>query len=489
MTAHMPHPAFMVAAVPLVAAFGLFFVGSYRMAAGINILSCLLTFICSILLVLEPGPSSTFFILDSLNTPFVVLTAFVAFTTSLFSYAYMKHEIESGLLTEHRLRRYHVFYQMFLASMLLALQANNIGLIWAALEVATLSTVLVLTISRTPAAIEAGWKYFILCGVGIVLALFGTALVLLGTQSVGGEGLAAMSWDQIQPLAARINPRLLDIAYVFLLIGYGTKAGLAPLHAWLPDAHSEGPSPLSAMLSGLLLNVALYVLLRFKMVFAANPDTLAPGPLLIIMGLASVFLAALALYRRRDAKRMLAYSSIEHMGIAAFAFGIGGAAANFAGMLHMLGHSLIKSALFCIAGLARIARGSNQVDAMNGLVRTNPVIGWTFLAGIIAIAGLPPFLLFNTEFLIIKATVAASPALAVVFLLGLLLAVSALIGFAQVVAFGEPPAPDHHAHKHAHVPGWAIWPAVLHLLLAVALAVAMPGFLNTWLSAIAPRLG
>ena len=199
---------------------------------------------------------------------------------------------------------------------------------------------------------------------------------------------------------------------MFLLLGYGTKVGLAPLHAWLPDAHAEGPTPISAVLSGLLLNVALYALLRFKMLLAANPAALAPGPLMVTMGLVSLVFAAFMLYRRRDIKRMFAYSSIEHMGIITFAFGMGGPLANFAGLLHMTMHSLTKSAIFFAVGHIAQVKGTQRIADMGGLTETHPVLGWGLVLGVVAIAGLPPLGIFMSEFLIVSSTFAREPLLA-----------------------------------------------------------------------------
>src|SRR5674536_403734 len=202
------------------------------------------------------------------------------------------------------------------------------------------------TLSSSSAASDVykrqAWKYFILGSVGIALALFGTILIYMAARPVIGEGADAMVWTVLVAHAAKFDPALLNVAFVFLLLGYGTKVGLAPLHAWLPDAHAEGPTPISAVLSGLLLNVALYALLRFKMLLAVNPSALASGPLMVTLGLISVVFAAFMLYRRRDIKRMFAYSSIEHMGIIVFAFGMGGPIANFAGLLHMAMHSPVS---------------------------------------------------------------------------------------------------------------------------------------------------
>src|SRR5256884_7347236 len=257
-------------------------------------------------------------------------------------------------------------YQVLMFAMNLALLSNNIGLMWVAVEIATLTTVLMVGIYRTPAALEAAWKYFILGSVGIALALFGTILVYMAARPVVGEGQDAMVWTVLVERAGNFDPALLNVAFVFLFLGYGTKVGLAPLHAWLPDAHAEGPTPISAVLSGLLLNVALYALLRFKILLAANPASIAPGPLMVTMGLVSLIFPAFISYRRRVIKRLFAYSSIEHMDIIAYAFGMGGPLANFGGLLHMTMHSLTKSAIFFAVGHVAQATGTQRISEIRG---------------------------------------------------------------------------------------------------------------------------
>ena len=349
-----------------------------------------------------------------------MLTTFVGFTTSVFSASYIGHELETGRLTPPFVRFYHAMYQVLMFAMNLALVANNIGLMWVAIEMATLTTVLMVGIYRTHEALEAAWKYFILGSVGIALALFGTILVYMAARPVVGEGLDAMVWTVLVKRAGAFDPALLDLAFVFLLLGYGTKVGLAPLHAWLPDAHAEGPTPISAVLSGLLLNVALYALLRFKMLLAVNAGALAPGPLMVTLGLISLVFAAFMLYRRRDIKRMFAYSSIEHMGIITFAFGMGGPIANFAGLLHMTMHSLTKSAIFFAVGHVAQVKGTQRIADMGGLTETHPVLGWGLILGVVAIAGLPPLGIFMSEFLVVSSTFARAPALAIILVFGLL---------------------------------------------------------------------
>jgi len=336
--------------IPALAACLLAALPGYRLTSRLNVLATFLTFATAVsLFVVEPS-SGPYLLVDDLNKVFIVLTTFVSFTTSVFSASYIGHEIKIGRLKPTYVRFYHAMYQVLMFGMNLALIANNIGLMWVAIEMATLTTVLMVGIYRTHEALEAAWKYFILGSVGIALALFGTILVYMAARPVIGEGVDAMVWTVLVTRAAKFDPALLNVAFVFLLLGYGTKVGLAPLHAWLPDAHAEGPTPISAVLSGLLLNVALYALLRFKMLLAANPAALAPGPLMVSLGLLSLIFAGFMLYRRRDIKRMFAYSSIEHMGIITFAFGMGGPLANFAGLLHMVMHSLTKSAIFFAVG-------------------------------------------------------------------------------------------------------------------------------------------
>jgi hydrogenase-4 component F len=373
-------------------------------------------------------------------------------------------------------------YQAFCFTLLLALLANNLGVMWVAVEGATLTTALMVGLYRTHEAIEAAWKYFILCGVGIALALFGTILMYLAAQPVMGAGLAAMAWTELLGSVARMDPTILNLAFVFLLIGYGTKVGLAPLHAWLPDAHAEGPTPISAVLSGLLLNVALYAVLRFKMLLATNAGVVAPGPLMISMGLSSLLLGAAMLYRRRDIKRLFAYSSIEHMGIITFAFGMGGALANFAGLLHMTMHSLTKSAIFFAVGHVAQVKGTQKIADLRGLTASHPALGWGLVLGVVAIAGLPPLGIFMSEFLVLTSTMARQPLLAIPLVLGLLLGFGALILRLQEVAFG-PPSGRLDRVEASLVPLYA------HLLIVLVAGLYLPAPLVAWFQAVARLLG
>ncbi|MGD9535612.1 MAG: hydrogenase 4 subunit F [Alphaproteobacteria bacterium] len=469
--------------LPLGAALLLAALPSYRLTARLNALAALLTLLAALSLVIAERPEpGRYLLVDDLNVVFIVLTTFVGFTTSVFSATYIAHELETGRLTPAHVRFYHAMYQVLMFGMNLALLANNIGLMWVAIELATLSTVLMVGIYRTHEAIEAAWKYFLLGSVGIALALFGTILVYMAAQPVIGQGFDAMVWTTLMEHVAAFDPNLLDIAFVFLMLGYGTKVGLVPVHAWLPDAHAEGPTPISAVLSGLLLNVALYAVLRFKMLLAANPGAFAPGPVMMAMGLASVIFAAFMLYRRRDIKRLFAYSSIEHMGLIVFAFGLGGPLANFAGLLHMTMHSLTKSAIFFAVGHIAQVKGTQKLAEIRGLTATHPVLGWGLVLGVVAIAGLPPLGIFMSEFLMVSTTMGHEPGLAVVLVLGILLALGALILRLKDVAFGDPLGSTQPS-KASYVPMFT------HLGLVLVAGVYLPPPVVAWFQHVADLLG
>ena len=475
----------MTALLVVPASAGLLLVGlsGYRLGARLNVGAALVSLLAAAALFQARPEANLYLRVDDFNIYLIVLNNLVSFTTSVFSASYIAHELETGRLTPAYLRFYHATYQALIFAMNLAFLANNIGLLWVAIELATLITVLMVGIYRTRAALEAAWKYFILGSLGIALALFGTILVYLAAQPTMGEGLPAMAWDRLLDHAKAFDPALLNLAFVFLLLGYGTKAGLVPLHAWLPDAHAEGPTPISAVLSGLLLNVALYAVLRFKMLMSANPAALAPGPLMVILGLLSLLFAGLMLYRRGDIKRLFAYSSIEHMGIITFAFGMGGPLANFAGLLHMTLHSLTKSAIFFAVGHISQVKGTQRISTIRGLTATHPTLGWGLVAGVIAIAGMPPFGVFMSEFLVVSSTFARQPWLALPLVLGLLLAFGTLMWRLHGLAFGVPdnaPAAPVQA---------STLPMLTHLALVFVAGIWLPGPLVAWFHHVAVLLG
>ena len=478
----------LVLGVPLLGAVVLALIGARRYAAEVNALMSLGTLVAAAMLVLRVirhGPMLLWheqFFIDPFNVFLVALTAFVGFTTALFSRPYMRIEEHKGRITPRRLRLYHSMYQLFMAAMLLALLTNNMGLLWVAMEAATLSTVLLVSLYRTRASLEAAWKYFILCGVGIAQALFGTILLYFAAEGLlGGEGMAALLWTRLDAVKGQLEPTVLALAFVFLLVGYGTKVGLAPLHNWLPDAHAEGPTPVSAVLSGLLLNVALYAVIRCKVLVEGSIRYL-PGRMLMGFGLLSAILAAFFLWRQRDIKRLFAYSSIEHMGIVTFAFGMGGPVANFAALLHMTVHSLTKSAIFFAAGHASQTAGTQRIDGIRGLLVMSPTIGWGLMLGALAILGLPPFGVFASEFLILTTAMRDHPWATPILLAALGVAFAAIFGRVQPMVFGET-----EGRPLSHSP--ALLPVFAHLAIVLMLGVYMPPALAEWYRLAARLIG
>ncbi len=473
---------------PLLGGLALFAFGARQRAAEANALISGVTFLAAAVLTVRVIRFGSFtawheqFLVDSFNVFLIALTAFVAFTTSLFSRPYMRNEQREGKLDPTRLRVYFSMYQLFTFTMLLALVTNNMGLLWVALEAATLATVLLVSLYRTPAGIEAAWKYFILCSVGIAQALFGTVLLYLAAEKVLGSGGGALLWTQLNEVKGALEPRIVALAFIFLLVGYGTKVGLVPLHNWLPDAHAEGPTPISAVLSGLLLNIALYAVVRAKVLADGALDTALAGNLMMGFGLLSVVVAAFFLFRQRDVKRLFAYSSIEHMGLITFAFGMGGAVANFAALLHMTAHSLTKSAIFFAVGHAAQKHASQNIEQIRGLVETNPAIGWGLMLASLAILGMPPFGVFAAEFMILTEAIRNHAWAVPLLLLALAIAFAAVFSKVQGMVFGESTGA-----RLAHRP--AMLPVFVHMALVLLLGLYIPPQLAGWYRQAAQLIG
>jgi len=478
----------LVLGVPLIGALLQALWGHRLFAAGVNAVTSLLTFLASVALtvrVVSLGPLTVMhelFFVDAFNVFLVALTAFVGFTTAIFSRVYMRIEQDRGKLSAGQLRLYHSMYQLFTFTMLLALLTNNVGILWVAMEAATLATVLLVSLYRTPAGIEAAWKYFILCGVGIAQALFGTILLYLAAERVLGAGGTALLWTHLNEVKGQLEPTVLGIAFVFLLVGFGTKVGLVPLHNWLPDANAEGPTPISAVLSGLLLNVALYAVVRNKVLVDGALGTHVAGNLMMGFGLLSVVVAAFFLSRQKDVKRLFAYSSIEHMGIVTFAFGMGGPVASFAGLLHMTAHSLTKSAIFFAVGHAAQKTGTQVIADIRGLIQVSPAVGWGLMLGSIAILGIPPFGVFASEFLILTTAMREQPWATPILLVALGVAFAVIFSKVQAMVFGET-----NARRLPHPP--ALFPVFVHLLIVLLLGLYIPPYLAHWYRQAAAMIG
>ena len=482
------NPLYFVFGTPLLGGVVLALIGHRSYARDVNVAFSAGSFIAACVLtvqIIADGPLFALdkqFFIDPLNVFLVTLTAFVGMTTSIFSRPYMRVEQDHGKMTPGRMRLYHSMYQFFAFTMLVALTTNNMGTLWVSMEAATLTTVLLVSVYRTPASLEAAWKYFILCGVGIAQALFGTILLYMAADRVIPDGIDALLWTNLDAVKTQLNPTIISLAFVFLLLGYGTKVGLVPVHNWLPDAHAEGPTPISAVLSGLLLNVALYAVLRCKILTDGALHSQFAGDLMIGFGLLSVVAASFFLFRQKDVKRMFAYSSIEHMGLMTFAFGLGGPIANFAGLLHMTLHSLVKSAIFFSVGHATQKAGTQIMEDIRGLIKVSPTVGWGLMLGSLAILGMPPFGVFASEFLILTTAMRDLPWATPLLLLALGISFAAIFSRVQPMVFGVT-----SVKPLAHPP--ALVPVFVHLGLGLMLGFYIPPYLNGWYLQAARLIG
>jgi len=379
-----------------------------------------------------PVAASGYLRIDALSAFMVMVIGAVSFLASWGSVRYLRHEVQSVACTPRQAVQYSVLIQLFVATMLLAVTAANIGVLWVAIEATTITTTFLVGHRRTRGALEASWKYLVICSVGIALAFLGTVILYLAAEHAGGTSSQALDWRWLLAHAHAFDPSVTRLAIGLLVLGYGAKVGLVPMHSWLPDAHSQAPAPVSALMSGVLLSVALYALLRFKAIAVLSVGEAFPRALFMTLALLSVALAALLLVTQRDMKRALAYSSTEHMGLMALAVAAGGPLAITGVLLHMLGHGLAKGVLFLTAGEIVIADGTSGFAEAAGLLTRRPGLGGSFGLGLAALLGFPPFSLFVSEITMIRGELAAHLAWAVALSL-----VALAIAFAALATHGR----------------------------------------------------
>lgn len=380
-----------------------------------------------------------------------------------------------------RVRRFRIFANLFAFTMLAAVTTNNVAVMWVAIEATTITSAVLIPLHVTKASVEASWKYILIGSVGIALAFVGTVLAYFDFVSLAGaHGSALLNWTVLRAEAGAMHPQVIQLAFVFILIGYGTKAGLAPMHTWLPDAHSEAPAPLSAMMSGVLLAVALYAIVRWK---AVVNGTVGPGftdGLLLVLGTSSLVIAALSLVIQRHYKRLLAYSSIEHTGLVCLGLGLGPLGV-FAAMLHLLNHTVAKSMMFFLSGRILDRYRTTELGRVSGLLRTMPVTGGLFAAGMIALVGLPPFGLFLSKFAVVRAGFAADrPWLMAAILALLIVAFVALVTHLNRMLYGTPPA----GVTLGETERLGLVPLVLCAAVLVVLGLTVPGPVEALLTRI-----
>ncbi len=382
-------------------------------------------------------------------------------------------------------RRFRIFANLFAFTMLFAVTTNNVGFMWIAIEATTITSAMLIPLHVTKASVEASWKYILIGSIGIALAFAGTVLGYFDFVHLVGRQETALNWTVLMASAPRLHAPVIQLAFVFILIGYGTKAGLAPMHTWLPDAHSEAPAPLSAMMSGVLLAVALYAVIRWEAVVNAAVGVKFTDGLFISLGVLSIVIAAFSLVVQRNYKRMLAYSSIEHTGLICVGLALG-PLGTFAAMLHLLNHTLAKSMMFFLAGRVLHRYRTTEIAGVSGLLKTMPWTGGLFAAGMLAVIGLPPFGLFISEFALFRAGFAAGRP----WLMGLVLALLAvafvsMIGHLNRMLYGAPSADTAIGEGNA----WPLVPLGVCMVALLVLGLTLPAPLQALLAGIVEIAG
>jgi hydrogenase-4 component F len=376
---------------------------------------------------------------DGLSAYMLAIISFIGFMVALYSLGYIGREYDDKEIDLGKVRYYYLFLHVFIFTMILVCVSNNLGIMWIAIEATTLASAFLVGFYDRDTSVEAAWKYIIICSVGITLALLGTILAYASSINALGESSNALNWSVLAANAGSLDPTLLKLSFVLILIGYGTKVGLAPMHTWLPDAHSQAPTPISALLSGVLLNCAMYGILRYHIIMTRALGPGFSGTLLLIFGFLSLLTAAAFIILQKDYKRLLAYSSIEHMGIIAIGFGIGGPIAIFGALLHMLNHALTKTLMFFGAGNILQKFKTKNIAEVRGIATLMPATAVLFLAGAFAITGSPPFSIFISEFTILWASISQGDYIVSALYIILLTAIfGGFIYYVTKMVFGEP---------------------------------------------------
>lgn len=445
---------------------------------GIHFASITAVLVLAIILVVQVGSSGQsidalglWFHLDGLGMVFLALIGVIGFLTGWYSIPYVRHDEEIGNVGKGQIKSYYAFFSLFVFSMLLVVLSNNIIMMWASIEATTLSTVFLVGCYNKKTTLEASWKYVIVCTAGVAFGLYGTVLVYADAASLMSDPHQAVFWTSLLPVAKQFDGMLIQIAFVFAAIGFGTKAGLFPMHTWLPDAHSEAPSPVSALLSGVLLKCAMLIIIRFYILTAQAVGTFFPQLLMLILGGLSVLVAAFAVFAQDDLKRKLAYHSCENIGIVALCLGFGGPLGVAAALLHCVTHGFTKALLFCISGNVLMKYGTRDLNKISGILKVAPATGILMAIGFFALAGFPPFAMFLSEIMaFISGVVAGHIAIVVIFGIALTVVIAACVHVVTGAVMGDAPKKV----KKGDVPAFALIPEFAMVIVILWFGVAMP---------------
>ncbi|MFN3654109.1 MAG: hydrogenase 4 subunit F [Candidatus Nitrosotenuis sp.] len=417
---------------------------------------------------------NTFYV-DSLSVVILLSISVVGFVAALYSKNYMGRQYDNNTIDDKHLVRYHQGFNIFLLTMLVIPIANNLGIMWVMVEATTLISVLLIMLYFKENAIEAAWKYLIIATVGLSFALIGTVFFYYANINANASG-DAMNWTEMVHNSKLFDPNLVKIAFVFILVGFGTKAGLAPMHTWLPDAHSEAPTPVSAVLSGVLLNCAIYGIIRFHIVSSVSIGPEFSNQLLIILAVVSVAIAAASIYFQKDMKRMLAYSSVEHMGLISLGIGFGGPLGIYGSILQIINHAIAKPLMFFASGTVSQKYETKAMSKIKGIIKMMPVTGILFLIGGLALVGMPPFNIFLSEFLILSSGFTSGQFIATsLVILFLVVTFAVFLRHLLKMIFGNPSS----EMKKDDMGKLAIIPMAILCSLVLILGIYIPAPLQT----------
>ncbi|MDD5729880.1 MAG: hydrogenase 4 subunit F [Candidatus Omnitrophica bacterium] len=433
-----------ILSIPLILALLSYFIKQYKALAALNLCGHFAVLLCAaglVMKLLTPGASIfvwRLFYVDALSGIFIIVSAVLNFSAALYSVNYIEKDLQEKEMSPRKSRVYFVLFNLFVFTMFAVTAVNNLGFLWVAIEMTTLVSAFLVGFYNNKKSVEAAWKYIIVCSVGIALALFGTILFYYAAYSAAG--IKTLNWKDIVERAASLDPRIVKVAFLFILVGYGTKAGLVPMHTWLPDAHSQALTPVSALLSGVLLKTAVYGILRFLVIVNKCVGSQYTGNLMLLFGILSLGVAAGFILVQKDLKRLLAYSSIEHIGIISIGIGFGGAMGLYGALLHVFNHAFTKAIMFFGAGNIVKKYKTNNMHMIHGVIKTMPFTGIIVLLGMFALAGSVPFSLFLSEMIILVSGFLKGYYLAsALFLFFVAVIFAALLNHFSRILFGRKP--------------------------------------------------
>jgi hydrogenase-4 component F len=475
--------------IPIITAALCYFSNNRRTIEYINLIGTATMAVVSIFLISTSLSEPIFFFrgmffIDALSAYILSIVILVSVAVAIYSVDYMGREFKDGLINLKDIRYFYALLHLFIFTMLLAVVSNNIAIFWMAIESTTIVSSLLVGFYKDRASVEAAWKYIILCTVSLVFGLLGIFIIYYASSTVlVGEG--TLNWTELREIAHEMNPETIKLAFLFILVGYGAKAGFAPIHNWLPDAHSQAPTPVSALLSGVLIKCAFLGIIRFVIIGNECLGLSYCGNLLMLFGLVSMGVASAFILVQNNFKRLLAYSSIEHIGIIAIGMGIGGFWGIYGSLLHMLNHAIVKPLLFFTTGEVKLKYHTTAIDKVRGAMVVLPIAGTVMLIGALAIAGSPPFNIFLSEYTILKAAVDGGNwvTFSLFIIFATIIFAGLLRNFGSMV-FGKPNI-DHEQEnekiaKKGNKMGLGI--IIVMAVIMLVLGLYIPGFLNEMLN-------